>query len=588
MKRKFKKFLAILISAVFVFSLAACSSSDKTKKSDEGQTSADGQATPAVTSEAKELNLYGYDEPISLKVGLAFNSDFSWAPGESVDNNAWYNLYKEQGINLEIMYNVDGTQAETKRTTAITSGDYPDIMAVSGSDLVKYAQTGVIADISAVYEQYASDELKEYVSYGDGSALNSAKVDGVLYGIPKVEDQHGAAMMMFIRQDWLDNLGLEIPTTMDELKVVAKAFTEQDPDGNGQADTYGMALNGKDGFTYWSGMQAFFEGYGAIPGYWNGQFTFIQKDGKMVWGGALADEMKAGLADLKEMYANGSLAKNFGTMDYNQITQDVGAGKCGIYFAPHWGAMVPAYDALKSDPNAHIVSAVIPDGFGEGSSKAYVPTTPGSYYVISSKCKNPEALIKLVNLSVQKLCYPADSSEVDMYSGKAGAYSGWKACLTATTSPDDAIKNVSKEHAAITSGNKDGLTQSQLTNVEAMEAYYAAVKDGTLKDKLAVDDPLVQQGIAYTTTSGDELGGGMTMLKMIEKGNFNYSAYNYVPTNTMSSKFSTLDKLALETIVKIVSGESVDSYDKFLESWEALGGREVTKEAQDWYDQNSK
>lgn len=54
----------------------------------------------------------------------------------------------------------------------------------------------------------------------------------------------------------------------------------------------------------------------------------------------------------------------------------------------------------------------------------------------------------------------------------------------------------------------------------------------------------------------------------------------------MSSKFSTLDKLALETIVKIISGDSVDSYDTFLQSWEALGGTEVTREAQEWYDQN--
>ena len=75
---------------------------------------------------------------------------------ESVDNNTWYNLYKENGINLDIMYNVDGSQQETKRTTAIASGNYPDIMAVSGSDLIRYAQTGVIADITEVYEKYAS------------------------------------------------------------------------------------------------------------------------------------------------------------------------------------------------------------------------------------------------------------------------------------------------------------------------------------------------------------------------------------------------------------------------------------------------
>lgn len=76
------------------------------------------------------------------------------------------------------------------------------------------------------------------------------------------------------------------------------------------------------------------------------------------------------------------------------------------------------------------------------------------------------------------------------------------------------------------------------------------------------------------------------MVDLIKDNNYNYSVYNYIPTETMSSKFSTLDKLALETIVKIISGDSVDSYDTFLQSWEALGGTEVTREAQEWYDQN--
>lgn len=69
-------------------------------------------------------------------------------------------------------------------------------------------------------------------------------------------------------------------------------------------------------------------------------------------------------------------------------------------------------------------------------------------------------------------------------------------------------------------------------------------------------------------------------------GAYNLSAYNYIPTETMSAKYSTLDKMALETIVKIIYGDSVDSYDKFLQSWKALGGETVTKEAQEWYDSN--
>ena len=590
MKRKwFEKFLAAFIAVTCVTGLAACGSAETANSTNMAQSDAvqtEASQTAADTVDSGELNLYGYEDPITLKVGLAFNSDFEWQGDESVDNNTWYNLYKENGINLDIMYNVDGSQQETKRTTAIASGNYPDIMAVSGSDLIKYAQTGVIADITEVYEKYASDQLREYQAWGDGNSLNAAKVDGKLYGIPQVNDYRGDAMMMFIRQDWLDNLNLEIPTTMEELKAVAKAFTEQDPDGNGVDDTYGLALNGKEGFNYWSGIQAFFEGYGAAPGYWNGQFTFIEKDGKVVWGGSLAEEMKAGLADLQEMYANGSLAKNFGTMDYNQITQDVGAGRCGIYFAPRWGAMVPVVDAVKANPEARIVSAKIPDGMGEGSSKPYIPTTPGTYFVISSKCKNPEALIKLCNLSVDKLCYYEDETEYDMYTGKGGVYSGWKACLVQLTSQGEAVENIDEEHEAIKTGNKEGLTQSQLIDVTNMEAYATAVKDGTLIEKLEAEDPDVLAGIGMWTVSGDDLGGGITMVDLIKDNNYNYSVYNYIPTETMSSKFSTLDKLALETIVKIISGDSVDSYDTFLQSWEALGGTEVTREAQEWYDQN--
>ena len=47
---------------------------------------------------------------------------------------------------------------------------------------------------------------------------------------------------MIIRQDWLDNLGLKAPTNMDEFEAVIKAFTEDDPDGNGQKDTMGLPI----------------------------------------------------------------------------------------------------------------------------------------------------------------------------------------------------------------------------------------------------------------------------------------------------------------------------------------------------------
>ena len=68
---------------------------------------------------AESVNYYGFDDPVPLNIGVAYNSDFSWAPGESVEDNAWWNLYKENGFDLQLMYSVDGTQADTKRTTAM-------------------------------------------------------------------------------------------------------------------------------------------------------------------------------------------------------------------------------------------------------------------------------------------------------------------------------------------------------------------------------------------------------------------------------------------------------------------------------------
>src|SRR5690606_35611206 len=91
--------------------------------------------------------------------------------------------------------------------------------------------------------------------------------DGKSYGVP----YSGQANALFIRSDWLENLGLEAPTNWDELVEVATAFTEQDPDGNGIDDTYGLAVPGstKRGYASW-----YFSNF-----LWAAGGDFITKDG---------------------------------------------------------------------------------------------------------------------------------------------------------------------------------------------------------------------------------------------------------------------------------------------------------------------
>ena len=272
----------------------------------------------AGTAKADE-DLYGFEEPVTIKIGYSWGKDFSWKAGQDSSNNDWVNLYKSHNIIPDVIYEVDSSQAQTKLSTAIMSGDYPDIISMDATDYVNYAQTGVIADITELYEKYASDELKEYVGVDGGQSMNALTLDGKIYGLPMMGNGYDEVPVMFIRQDWLDNLGLKMPTTIEELKEVARAFTEDDPDGNGQNDTYGLAVDGVEVLTKSIGtLEGFFECFGLYPG--SDAMTFMDDgNGKVVWGGENAEKAKEALTTLQEMYQNGSITRDFITMDSNSI-----------------------------------------------------------------------------------------------------------------------------------------------------------------------------------------------------------------------------------------------------------------------------
>lgn len=565
-----KKISKVFSVVALLITLAACSSGEKRANVKE---SAD------TTS-----NLYGYDDPITLKVGWGFASDVTWKKGEGPENNDWTRVYEKEGYKLETLYSVDSSQSGQKFTTAIASGNYPDIIGGSGNDIIKYAKTGVISDITDAYEKYASPELKAYYDGTPGS-LDSGKIDGKLYGLPQLENPWNNAMMLFIRQDWLDNLSLEAPTTIDELKEVALAFTKDDPDGNGKDDTYGLALNGKEDFSFWSGMQAFFESYGVQPGHWGGNFPFVEKNGTIEWGGVDATVMKKALKDLNEMYTNGSLAKGFASLDMNVLMSDVGSGKVGMYFAPHWGAMVPGPAAYLNNEKAVLSAVALPDGNGEKSGQPYINPTPKTFYSISSKSENPEAVIKLANLSVKLLNSPENEEERELNDSITGGI-GWKGSLVPFRDLKKEIENQNKVFEVL-DGEDIKLDTSYEQIFKDLEVYEAAKADGTLKEKVKEADPQVSSGFSMTTVYGEHGGLHIQNGDYFANKNAVSEAYLSTPTDTMSNKYATLNPMTLETLVKIISGAApVDSYDDFLETWKALGGEEVTKEAQEWYDNN--
>ena len=123
---------------------------------------------------------------------------------------------------------------------------------------------------------------------------------------------------IYVRQDWLDKLGLEIPTTWEELYEVAKAFTEQDPDGNGVADTYGLT-----GDTI-GNMRYFFSALGHTNMNW-----VKQEDGTWIHG-ALMDDNVVCLEWLRKMYEGGYIDPEMGSTKWEQAVAKFASGTFGM------------------------------------------------------------------------------------------------------------------------------------------------------------------------------------------------------------------------------------------------------------------
>ncbi|MEK3668755.1 MULTISPECIES: extracellular solute-binding protein [unclassified Paenibacillus] len=213
--------------------------------------------------------------------------------------------------------------------------------------------------------------------------------DGKLYTVGR-PIQFGPQHYLFIRNDWLKKLGLEVPTTPEELLKVAKAFTEQDPDGNGKADTQGTGLSFVAGIILNNMFGTGFTLFG------EDQYPWVLENDKVVhdW-----DRIKAAISFQKELYAAGVVDKDFVT-DKNgeKQKQDWISGKLGIYGGN--GADVSTYETLKKNfPEAEVIPIALPTTeFGQFSPTLTSPIQMTG--MVNAAAKDPESVMKMIDFMV--------------------------------------------------------------------------------------------------------------------------------------------------------------------------------------------
>ncbi|WP_084224829.1 extracellular solute-binding protein [Paenibacillus pectinilyticus] len=563
-----KKYGAVSVGSIMLLSLIASACSNSTDQPEASKSATATVSPTAASTAAVAVDPLGkYDPPIEVTTVRSVDATFKYAAGDSIDSNIWTKIFEQDyGIKVKNTWAVDGTQYHQKLNVSIASGDIPDFLEVNKEEMKRLSDARMLEDLTKIWEQYSSPFLKSMLNQDGGVGLKAASIDGKLYGIPHTFSNGGisTAEMIYVRTDWLQKLNLPEPKTMDDVFKIATAFAKQDPDGNGKADTIGLAVNNN----FWD------YGHGSLRGFFNGYHAesdiFIKNAaGKLVYS-SIQPEMKAPLKKLQELYKDGVIDKEFGVKPPAKIQEDVAAGRVGLaYGYVSDGGFIQKENHTK-DPKAQWRAYPIVSIDSQPASPQLFDTA-NTFYVVKKGAKHPEAAIKLANIYINRFYEKSYAPDPNPFI--TDAKTGIMAAKYAPVTMDALNTNLDAYHQV-----QDALKKGDGSKL----GFPASVHFDRMTKFKAGDDSMWFANMVM----GD--GGSYSVIDQYNNAKLGqYNQFLAPATPTMAEKLPTLKKKVAETFTKIIMGDSpIDDFDKFADEFQKLGGDKIEQEVNDWYAKN--
>ncbi|WP_313627680.1 extracellular solute-binding protein [Enterococcus italicus] len=514
------------------------------------------------------------DGNIVMTVGQQTQPNSKLPEGDTYANNAYRRLIKKElGVDIQSAFEANGDDYTRQVSLAIASGDIPDMMVVSHDEMVELANNDLIADLTDVYDKYASDTIKDIYKSFDDVQIDSAKIDGKIMALPGTANDFGPNLV-WIRQDWVDGLGIKLDKdgnhaiTLDELKSTAKAFKDQDAGKTGK--TQGLAFanwltsdsHGGSGYT----ATAIFNSFGSYPK------NYIENSSGKLEYGSNTKETKASLSYVKELFDEGILDNQFGTRTYDDINAMMINGELGIipgpWHLPDWALV----QAKTANPNATFTPYAIEseDGKVNGVSKPGV----GGYVVVSKSFSNPEKVVEMFNLLFDKV---ANSKDMEKEYPEIYAY--------AQQAVDGSVKPVNIEFFKNLSEIEDAVTASEAaegkTSIDDISQF--TVQNNAKKIKAYLDDPTGADPTDWSVYASRLLAVDGVMDGVRQEGIYNevkpFTTFDTIKASDRNG--AQISKLEEETFIKYVTGEeSLNNFDKYVSDWNSQGGKAILEEMQ--------
>ena len=564
---KQKRIIALVsATALVATALAGCgkTSEENTQKTAVGE--AEGTAK-------EDLPFSKYAETVTVHLGGSMNPNAKIPDGMSYEDNSYTRFLKDD-LNIKVVYDwvASSSDYDEKMNLCIGSGTIPEMMNVNATQYRALLKYDMIQPLDQYFEDYASDKLKGFVKSGGEELKKCITNDkGEMMAIPAPSMMVGEMNEMWIRQDWLDKLGLEAPRTWDEMVKVAEAFVTQDPDGNGEDDTIGILGPGNSNHINdigdnQFGLDPLFCSFQSYPQYW------LQDEDGTVKYGSIQPETRTALEKIQKLYTDKLIDPEM--LVRSNCQETLLSGKVGIFFGPWWSGYTFADATLAGEADWRAYFTPLSE---DGNYYTHMPDPTSKYVVVSKSCKNPEAAFKMISYLVANEQHWTDDGITSSDMSCADFYPLWNGYDNADeieVSTETLEKYLAGE---ITMDDVD-FSQHKLLkrDMEAVKELKKEPYDDFSLDKWNLDSDLAKTNLPRLVSL---LVGGAPYVN--DKYIPVYNAYSG-QTETMQAKWANLKKMEEETFAKIIMGKAdISEFDTFVKNWKSQGGDQILKEIND-------
>lgn len=297
--------------------------------------------------------------------------------GKTPEENTQFEQEIERLTGIKVTMNKPAADYDQKLLAAIASGEKFDLLQISKEKMSTFVEQGILTPLT---DQVNGSKVLSDSNVIPANEWEQVKTkDGQIYG---VFTKYQGGTMPIVRKDWLDKLNLPEPATLDDYYNVLKAFTEQDPDGNGKKDTYGLSTAGM------YELQGFFSAAGLKQRY------VETADGKLDVPYS-TDAAIPVYEWLNKLFEEGILDPNFTTNDTGKMRDLFLTDRVGMI--TYWDAWVGMLNNTRreQDPNTKFEAKGLP-GAADANGNHMLRRGDPDVWVIPVNAEHPKTAFEFI------------------------------------------------------------------------------------------------------------------------------------------------------------------------------------------------